>query len=177
MLPKTSIIENKIEKVAENKLITNKIKDLEKEKRATLNNYKFNLYNFLDNFNILTVTMGTIIAFSTNTVIQELTRDTLVPIIMNLINISDTFTFFGVKLNSERIVGNFIYMFLILIIFIILFRFVFSNYTTKMIKDRELSKVIDKEIKYKELEYLEKIDKKLSNLNNSNNKNISNLLN
>lgn len=126
--------------------------------------YEFDLYKFIDNFNILTVTMGTIIAFSLNTVIQELTRDTIVPIVMSLLNIRD-FMVFGISLNAERIIGNILYLLLVIIIVILIFRFMLKRITGRIIKEKEISKLIDKEIKYKEIILLEQLDKNVNIIN------------
>lgn len=127
-------------------------------------NYEFDLYKFIDNFNILTVTMGTIIAFSLNTVIQELTRDTIVPIVMSLLNIRD-FMVFGISLNAERIIGNVLYLLLVIIIVILIFRFMLKHITGRIIKEKEIAKLIDKEIRYKEIILLEQLDKNVNIIN------------
>lgn len=126
--------------------------------------YDFDLYKFIDNFNILTVTMGTIIAFSLNTVIQELTRDTIVPIVINLLNIRD-FIVFGITLNAERIIGNILYLLLVIIIVILIFRFMLKRITGRIIKEKEIAKLIDKEIRYKEIILLEQLDKNVNIIN------------
>lgn len=127
-------------------------------------NFEFDFYKFVDNFNILTITMGTIIAFSLNNVIQELTKDTIVPIIMGLLDMQ-SFKVFGIALNAEKIIGSIIYLLFIIIIVILIFRFMLKHITGRIIKEREVSKNIDKEIRYKEIVLLENIEKNLASIN------------
>lgn len=148
--------------VEKNNKIDKKVDKLKiKEEIVKSEEYEFDLYKFIDNFNILTVTMGTIIAFSLNTVIQELTRDTIVPIVISLLNIRD-FMVFGISLNAERIIGNILYLLLIIIIVILIFRFMLKRITGRIIKEKEISKLIDKEIRYKEIILLEQLDKSVN---------------
>lgn len=160
-------IQTNIEKDAKKKLTMQRGKKIDKTVDKLLvrenvdpNEYGYNFYNFIDNFNIITVTMGTIIAFSLNTVIQEITRDIIVPIFMNIIKI-DKFYIFGIPLSAEKTIGNFFYLFLVIAIVTFIFRLLLKDITGKIIKDKELTKIVDKEIKYKEISLLEEIKTEL----------------
>jgi large-conductance mechanosensitive channel len=166
-------VQTEIEKNAKKKLVdTKRAKTidkrvdamLERDGTASKKEYDYDFYKFVDNFNILTVTMGTIIAFSMNTVIQELVRDTVVPIFMNLIDI-DKFYVFGIALNAERVIGNFLYLLLVIVIVTFIFRFVLKNTTGRLIKDKELTKLVDKEIRYREIILLEQMQHNLTQIN------------
>ena len=164
-------IQTTIEKNARKKLDARQAKKIDKKINIMLEKenvdpkeYKYDFYKFVDNFNILAVTMGTIIAFSANTVIQEITRDIIVPIFMNLIKI-DKFYLFGIPLSAEKTVGNFFYLFLVVLIVTFIFRLLFKDITGRIIRDKELTKLIDKEVRYKEISLLEQIKDEIGKLN------------
>lgn len=164
-------IQTTIEKNARKKLdsrqatrIDRKINRMLEKENVDPKEYAYDFYKFVDNFNILAVTMGTIIAFSANTVIQEITKDIIVPILMNLIKI-DKFYIFGIPLSAEHTIGNFFYLFLVILIVTFIFRLLFKDITGRIIKEKELTKLIDKEIRYKEISLLEQIKDEIGNLN------------
>ena len=119
--------------------IDDKIKQLnqleDEKKKGTSKNV--DIYNFIDTFNVLSVTVGTIIGYSLNNVIQEFTKDALLPIVMSQFNIR-TLHFFGIPLNGEQIVGNILYLLFIIIIVVLIFKYVLLGITGKIINEHDI---------------------------------------
>jgi len=141
--------------------------------------YDIDLHTFFTNFNILEVALGTTIGFGLNKVLVSFSEDNLQPIIKKLFfnEYLSEISVFGIDFNIERTIGNLIYLFILIILVFILFKYGLRSivHTTlknkyaasQGVKEREAYKIaLQKEQLYMNELMINKLEKLNNGINN-----------
>lgn len=117
--------------------LRNEIKHIENEENKSVLGLSFS--TFLSTFNIFQVALGTILGYSVNKLIQDISTETLHPIVKRLLpyNPIDKITLMGINLNTKKIISSTIYFTLVLLLLYFVFTRIFRSYVIEIVKDNK----------------------------------------
>lgn len=149
--------------------IKKQINDITEESKELNKSPDFTFYNFLDAFDIFEIAVGTTIGFILSKILENFANDTIKPFIHGLIENEHVtgINILGIHLDIEKILIDFTYFFVLLIIMYFSFKYIFRNYVGLTINNKLEGQLVQRKTDLTKIELYEEILEELKEIKTS----------